>query len=103
LRTLLSGLLVKLGRLGLACAAATSVLGAYAFMRPTVTVTEVVQGPAVEAFEKRFGTAAVNVAAIGNITATRARELGFRVDLVASRATNEVFAKELIDWLRANC
>ena len=58
---------------------------------------------AVEAFEKRFGTAAVNVAAIGNITATRARELGFRVDLVASRATNEVFAKELIDWLRANC
>ena len=50
---------------------------------------------AVEAFEKRFGTAA-SVAAIGETTAARARELGFEVELIASRATNDVFAQELI-------
>ncbi len=49
----------------------------------------------VEAFEKRFGRADVNVGTIGETTAARARELGFRVELVASRATNEIFASEL--------
>jgi uroporphyrinogen-III synthase len=54
---------------------------------------------AVEAFEKRFGSS-VGVAAIGGTTAARARELGFRIDLVASRATNEVFAAELINRMK---
>jgi len=56
---------------------------------------------AVEAFERRFGNA-FHVAAVGETTAGRARELGFNVRLVSSRATNEVFAKELIDRLRAD-
>ena len=47
----------------------------------------------VEAFEKRFGAVDVNVAAIGETTAARARELKYRVGLVASKATNEVFAQ----------
>jgi uroporphyrinogen-III synthase len=51
---------------------------------------------AVEAFEKRFGLAAVSVATIGETTAARARALGFNIELVASRATNEVFAAELL-------
>ncbi|MBV9241739.1 MAG: uroporphyrinogen-III synthase [Acidobacteria bacterium] len=56
---------------------------------------------AVEAFEKRFGRR-VRVAAIGETTAARARELGFNVELIASKAANEVFAKELIDRLKAD-
>ena len=52
---------------------------------------------AVEAFEKGFGSADITVATIGETTATRARELGFRVDLVAQTATNEIFANELIE------
>lgn len=55
---------------------------------------------AVEAFEKRYG-AGVRVAAIGETTARRARELGFDVELIASRATNEVFAQELTERLKA--
>ena len=51
----------------------------------------------VEAFENRFGAADVKVGAIGETTAARARELGFAVDLIASRATNETFARELIE------
>ncbi|MFL6375135.1 MAG: uroporphyrinogen-III synthase [Pyrinomonadaceae bacterium] len=54
---------------------------------------------AVEAFEKRFG-ASVSAAAIGETTAARARELGFTVELVASQATNHVFARELIEILQ---
>jgi uroporphyrinogen-III synthase len=52
---------------------------------------------AVEAFERRFGVAKVNVATIGETTAARAKELGCEVELIASKATNEVFARELID------
>ena len=55
---------------------------------------------AVEAFEKRFGHAG-RVSAIGETTAERARELGFEIGVVASEATNQVFAKELIDRLGA--
>ena len=55
---------------------------------------------AVEAFEKRFGAVGVNVATIGETTAVRAREVGFRVGLVASQATNEVFASELIERVK---
>ena len=51
----------------------------------------------LEAFEKRFGAVDVKVGTIGETTAERARELGFRVELVASRATNETFAHELIE------
>jgi len=54
---------------------------------------------AVEAFEKRFGSS-VSAAAIGDTTATRARELGFEVELIASVATNEVFARELIEGVQ---
>jgi len=57
---------------------------------------------AIEAFEKKFGAAEVSVACIGETTAARARELGFKVELVASGATNKVFAKELVDRLRAD-
>jgi uroporphyrinogen-III synthase len=57
---------------------------------------------AVDAFEKRFGTANLNIATIGETTAARGRQLGFRVELVASRATNEVFSKELIGRLRTD-
>lgn len=53
---------------------------------------------AVEAFKKRFGHQA-RVAAIGETTASCARELGFEIGMIASKATNEVFAKELIDKL----
>jgi uroporphyrinogen-III synthase len=56
---------------------------------------------AVEAFAKRFG-ASGRAAAIGETTAVRARELGLEVGLISSRATNEVFASELIDRLKAN-
>jgi uroporphyrinogen-III synthase len=55
---------------------------------------------AVEAFEKRFGAQA-RVAAIGETTASHARELQFEIGLTASKATNEVFARELIDKLIA--
>jgi len=54
---------------------------------------------AVEAFEKVFGSS-VRAAAIGNSTAARAKELGFRVELIASYATNEVFARELIERVK---
>jgi len=51
---------------------------------------------AVEAFEKRFG-ASVSAAAIGETTGAKASELGFDIGLIASTATNEVFARELIE------
>ncbi|HTH51190.1 MAG TPA: uroporphyrinogen-III synthase, partial [Pyrinomonadaceae bacterium] len=54
---------------------------------------------AVEAFEKRFGVGEVTVAAIGDTTAARARALGFKIGLVASKATNSIFAQELITVL----
>jgi uroporphyrinogen-III synthase len=54
----------------------------------------------VEAFEKRFG-ASRGAAAIGETTAVRASELGFEVGLIASKATNEVFAAELVNRLKA--
>ena len=50
---------------------------------------------AVHAFEKRFGSGR-KVAAIGETTAARAREMGFDIGLTASRAASDVFAKELI-------
>ena len=53
----------------------------------------------VEAFAKLFGHTDARAAAIGETTASRARDLGFVVELVASRATNETFAKELIKSL----
>ncbi|HEY2847581.1 MAG TPA: uroporphyrinogen-III synthase [Pyrinomonadaceae bacterium] len=55
---------------------------------------------AVEAFVKRFVTLEVRTAAIGETTAARARDLGFKVELIASGATNEVFAGELIKRIR---
>ncbi|HTH50991.1 MAG TPA: uroporphyrinogen-III synthase [Pyrinomonadaceae bacterium] len=54
---------------------------------------------AVEAFEKRFGND-LRVAALGETTAARAGELKFSVGLVASKATNDAFAAELIETLR---
>ena len=56
---------------------------------------------AVEAFEKRFGVGEVTVAAIGDTTAARARALGFEIGLVASKATNSIFAQELLTHLSA--
>lgn len=52
---------------------------------------------AVEAFRKRFGVTDVKIAVIGETTAARAGQMGFTVGLVASGATNQVFARELIE------
>jgi uroporphyrinogen-III synthase len=54
----------------------------------------------VEDFEKRFGAVSVKVGTIGETTAARARELGFKVEVVASRAANAVFAAELISKIK---
>ena len=54
----------------------------------------------VESFEKRFGAVDVEVATIGDTTAARASELGFKVELVASRASNDTFATELISKIK---
>jgi uroporphyrinogen-III synthase len=48
-------------------------------------------------FAREFGTQpGLKAAAVGEKTAARARELGFEVDFVASRATGEDLARELL-------